>query len=66
LGVTIELNSRSFGWGNSIGQVSRLVLDAKKIASGGDYALRLAPLSAVSIDQTRGARPWVPLSGGFQ
>ena len=38
----------------------RLVLDAKKITSGGVYALRLAPLSAVSINQTRGARPWVP------
>jgi competence protein ComEC len=37
----------------------RLVLDAKEIASGGGYALRLAPLSAVSINQTRGARPWV-------
>jgi competence protein ComEC len=38
----------------------RLVLDAKEIASGGGYAVRLAPLSAVSINQTRGARPWVP------
>jgi competence protein ComEC len=37
----------------------RLVLDAKEIASGGGYAVRLAPLSAVSINQTRGARPWV-------
>ena len=37
----------------------RLVLDAKEIASGGGYALRLAPFSAVSINQTRGARPWV-------
>jgi competence protein ComEC len=38
----------------------RLVLDAKQIASGGGYALRLALLRAVSINQTRGARPWVP------
>jgi len=37
----------------------RLVLDAKAIASGGGYAVRLVPLSAVSINGTRGARPWV-------
>ena len=40
-------------------QGPRLVLDAKEIASGGGYVVRLAPLSAVSINQTRGARPWV-------
>lgn len=38
----------------------KLVLDAKAIASGGGYAVRFAPLSAVSINSTRGARPWVP------
>jgi competence protein ComEC len=38
---------------------ARLVLDAKAIASGGGYALRFAPLSAISINSTRGARPWV-------
>jgi competence protein ComEC len=37
----------------------RLVLDAKAIAWSGGYALRLAPFSAVSINQMRGARPWV-------
>jgi competence protein ComEC len=44
----------------------RLVLGAKEIPSGGGYAVRLAPLSAVSINQTRGARPWVPIPSGFQ
>lgn len=37
----------------------RLVLDSKRIAAGGGYAVRLAPLSAVSVNQLRGARPWV-------
>jgi competence protein ComEC len=38
----------------------KLVLGARAIASGGGYAVRLAPLGAVSINQTRGSRPWVP------
>jgi competence protein ComEC len=37
----------------------RLVLDRRAIASGGGYAVRLVPLAALSINQTRGARPWV-------
>jgi competence protein ComEC len=37
----------------------RLVLDAKEIAAGGGYAVRLVPLGAASINQARGARPWV-------
>jgi len=37
----------------------KVVLDGKMIASGGGYTMRFAPLSAVSINQTRGARPWV-------
>jgi competence protein ComEC len=37
----------------------KLVLDKTAIASGGGYAVRFAPLSAVSVNQTRGARPWV-------
>ncbi|HZQ39393.1 MAG TPA: ComEC/Rec2 family competence protein, partial [Rhizomicrobium sp.] len=37
----------------------RLVLDERRIAAGGGYALRFAPLGATSIKQARGARPWV-------
>ena len=37
----------------------RLVLDANMIASGSGYAVWLSPLRAISINQTRGARPWV-------
>jgi len=37
----------------------RLILGANEIASGGGYGVQLSPLRAVSINQTRGARPWV-------
>jgi competence protein ComEC len=38
----------------------KLVLDARRIAEGGGYALRLVPkISAASVTAWRGVRPWV-------
>jgi competence protein ComEC len=39
----------------------RLVLDGREIAAAGGYAVTFAPLRATSINQWRGARPWVVL-----
>jgi competence protein ComEC len=40
----------------------KLVLDQKRIAAGGGYAVTLSPLRALSVNRWRGARPWVPAS----
>jgi competence protein ComEC len=38
----------------------QLVLGQREIATGGGYAVTFSPLRAISVNQWRGARPWVP------
>jgi hypothetical protein len=37
----------------------QLVLGAQQIMRGGGYAVTFSPLRAISVNQWRGARPWV-------